>query len=205
MKIPYSLDIITPMFRMNGYYFNDPNYPELNKIKDADLKKEIYSMNELGNFNNTFLLPVSKKTPIKAREALELIAIYFRREEGYDFVLYSRYEHRGLEEHDPRDRFFLFVKKDGWGPEKYIALGGVVFRWRKFTNGNPKGELALQWVWLHPFIRNCGFFSKYWEIFKSMYGDFYVEPPLSKAMSHLVDKHPHSHFANVEKYQPAGT
>jgi hypothetical protein len=127
------------------------------------------------------LYPITPSAPLRARDATEVIAYYFRREFGYDFPGYGADETQ-----DNRDRIFLLVEgEEYWNEERY-AVGAIVFRWRKYSNAPER--LVLAWTWIHPFLRQTGIFTTYWNIFRELYGDFYVEPPYSPAMRSFLAK-----------------
>lgn len=126
------------------------------------------------------LYPITPRTPIRARMATEVIAYYFKREFGYDFVGY-----KADEDQDKKDRIFLLLEGD-YRDEEYNAVGAIVFRWRKYSDA-PE-QRVLDWTWIHPFLRGTGIFTDYWNIFRDIYGDFRVEPPHSKAMHAFLVK-----------------
>jgi hypothetical protein len=123
------------------------------------------------------LSAITGKSPITMRRSVETLACYFRREFGYDFVQYS-----ATEPSDPRDRIFLWTRDDCM---YHAAIGAICFRWREYDNA-PHG-LAVAWVWIHPYLRRHGILAAHWEFFRHLYGDFYVEPPLSPAMKAFLE------------------
>lgn len=173
-KLPDNeLDIITPILgsrlRLDRYY---QEYPELYGINTAELKRK----------KEIDLYAITKRTPLAAREAVEILAYYFRREFQYDFPPYE-----AREGGDCRDRIFLLTQDDGW--ETKYAIGAIGFRWRK--DRLAPEQLALVWVWIHPFLRRQGIFTACWNIFRKLYGDFSVESPLSPAMKSFLEKMKH--------------
>jgi hypothetical protein len=114
------------------------------------------------------IYPVHSMAKLTIRKAAGAIAIYFKREFGYDFPQYESGEHTGR-----RDRILLLVRES-------VAIGVICFRWREWDDA-PHG-LALAWVWLHPYCRAQGVLSGLWPRFRALYGDFMCEPPLSSAM-----------------------
>src|SRR5262249_35371744 len=113
-----------------------------------------------------------------ARLATEALAVYFRREFGYDALQFAANDIP-----DPRDRVYLLSveRYPGW-----LGVGAFCFRWREYTNIPP--TLAASWFWLHPFIRRCGVLSSLWGGFRELYGDFVCERPLSKSMENFLQK-----------------
>jgi hypothetical protein len=126
------------------------------------------------------LYPITPSAPVRARDATEVIAYYFRREFGYDSPGYQADETQNR-----RDRIFLLVEGEAWDEERY-AVGAIVFRWRTYSNA-PE-QLVLAWTWIHPFLRQAGIFTTYWNIFRELYGNFRIEPPYSKAMRSFLVK-----------------
>lgn len=135
-------------------------------------KKEKYSP--------IYIYPITPGTSFRARDALEVIAHYFRREFGYDGPGYEAEARQ-----DRQDRIFLVVEGESWAPERY-AVGAIVFRWFRYSDA-PE-QLVLHWTWLHPFLRRAGIFTTYWNIFREVYGDFHVDYPHSKAMDSFLTK-----------------
>jgi hypothetical protein len=126
------------------------------------------------------LLPVTPRSPMRFRRAVETIAQYFRREFGYDFTQYD-----ATERSDPRDQVFLWVNPcDDLAGVR--ALGAACFRWRRWSDGS--AGLALAFCWLHPYCRRQGVLSASWPHFCERLGDFVVERPLSPAMEGFLRK-----------------
>jgi hypothetical protein len=104
----------------------------------------------------------------------------FRRELEYDLAGYDVNESQ-----DKRDRIFLLVSGEPWEQERY-AVGAIVFRWMEYSNA--PHQLVLAWIWIHPFLRQKGIFTTYWNIFRELHGDFYVEKPYSRGMKAFLAK-----------------
>ena len=136
----------------------------LNKARGARLKTTLY--------------PITQKTPLLAREATAIIGYYFRREFRYDFPPYEAHDHG-----DARGCIFLITQQEG---DTLDAVGAIGFRWREYTNA-PE-QLVLAWVWIHPFFRRQGILTAHWDMLKRLYGNFKVEPPLSKAMDAFLKR-----------------
>jgi hypothetical protein len=103
----------------------------------------------------------------------------FRREFDYDFVQYG---YRGRD--DDLDHVAFVWPHPGTCP--VLVVGACCFRWREWTNA-PHGW-ALQWAWLHPDFRRRGLLSAAWPAFRTEFGDFHVERPLSEAMQAFLLK-----------------
>jgi hypothetical protein len=119
------------------------------------------------------LCTVRSHAPAAVRRAIYTCALYFRREFRYDFVQYSE------REEEPSARAFLWYG----GPEysgRCHAWGACCFRWRTYTSCTPLW--ALQWVWLHPYLRTQGLLRGTWPYFLKRFGWFDVEPPYSPGM-----------------------
>jgi hypothetical protein len=136
------------------------------------------------------LLPVSPRSPLRLRRAVETIAQFFRREFHYDFCQYD-----ATERPDPRDAVFLWLETCN-DPGGARALGAACFRWRQWQDAPP--GLALAFCWLHPHYRGKGVLAASWPLFRERLGDFVVERPLSKAMQRFLLKH------DPEKLGPQG-
>lgn len=170
-KLPLNkLDIITPVL---SYQLHLDRY--------AEAYRELIGIekSEFEGKQNTHLYPITAKTPFPARQATEIIGGYFNREWGSGGPPYQAHEHE-----DERDRIFVLTrKKDG---ETEYAIGAIIFRWRNYSDA--PGELVLNWVWIHPFLRRQGILTAYWGLFRRLYGNFFVEPPLSPAMESFLKK-----------------
>ena len=127
------------------------------------------------------LVPVGMYSNRYQRKAVYKFAKYFQKEFQYDFVQYG---YQG-EEDDSTAIAYLWVTDS----DLYLGVivyGACCFRWREWNNHHP--SWALQWIWLHPFRRNQGELSRVWSYFKEKFGNFHVEPPLSKAMQNFLAK-----------------
>lgn len=83
-------------------------------------------------------------------------------------------------EEDADARGILFVDEDRQ------IVGAAAFRWRVFKDA--PAVWALQWIWFWPSYRRQGFLARHWQQLRQMYGDFYIEPPVSEAMKAFVTK-----------------
>ena len=126
------------------------------------------------------LLPINRHSPLRHRRAAESLGRCFQKEFRYDFPPYTAGERT-----DSRDTVYLFVELDP-GDTGCRATGAVGFRWRQWAN-SPHGY-GLAWAWTHPYRRRQGMLASAWSVFKSRFGDFAVEGPLSPAMVGFLRK-----------------
>lgn len=139
-------------------------------------------LNYSGISSDTPIL-VTRSSSLKARKAVERVAVYFRREFEYDFVQFSALE----KDDDYRAYLWTPGSLRRYLGEEAVVVGACCFRWRQWENA-PHGW-ALQWVWFHPYARRQGYLSDAWANFRSLYGQFFIEPPLSQAMEAFLLKH----------------
>jgi hypothetical protein len=166
------LDIITPMLPSQHL-----------PLKQAETSPDLQQLRQQAqnNIPSTTLSLITPKTSLAARKATEILGYYFKREFRSDFPPYQ-----AQEDTNDRDRIFLLTQSQDW--ETYAAIGAIGFRWRTSTHA-PAG-LALAWIWLHPFRRRQGILSSYWNAFRTAYGTFPVEAPVSKAMRAFLAQYP---------------
>lgn len=127
------------------------------------------------------ILYIEQSSNKNQKQALELIAYYFKREFNYDNLQYCA---KDLND-DCVGILFVeratdLVKHDEHYPNRVI--GGACFR-------KENDNYFLDWIWLHPFARNRKKLSGYWPGFKSKFRNFEVTPPLSAHMSAFIEKH----------------
>ena len=123
---------------------------------------------------------VTIRSPQAHRRAVYRLARYFRLEMGYDAVQYG-FDGR---EDDPDHVAFLWVHPEGVGRGsgfRVPCVGACCFRLRD-------EGWALQWIWLHPYVRRQGLVSGMWPQFVEEFGDFAVEGPVSVAMRAFLAK-----------------
>lgn len=166
------LDIRSPKIRSDTITKIDFFYPDR-------FKEEIFLSGVTGEKRCEYRIDRIDQNSMKsARLAVDVMARYFRREFSYDFVQYEANEIS-----HSRDRIFLLTVN------RYshrLGVGAICFRWRVWRDAPPC--LALAWVWINPFLRRKGILSTYWEAFRTLYGDFLCEPPLSPAMKTFLAK-----------------
>lgn len=121
---------------------------------------------------------VTSGSSARRKKAVAALALFFKREFGYDFLQYSE------SESDPNSRVFLW-STDSFGSRR--CYGAVSFRLRVYKDHQP--VWALQWVWIHPYHRGEGWLTSIWPYLIKRFGAFDIEPPLSKAMQRFLTKH----------------
>ena len=127
------------------------------------------------------LLEITTTSPREQRDALEQLALYFKREFSYTGIQYCANE-TGVDSVEYLGFAFVepayghMAEEDPGYPTR--LLGGGCFRKR--------GEhWFLDWVWIHPYARNKGLFSRQIPYFKSKLGQFLPEMPVSDPMKHI--------------------
>lgn len=150
----------------------------------------------LGKAAPPWLEEITWDDPTQLRRLVEECARYFRREFRYDFVPYSATEMSCPDAFTHKTAAYVFThpeccldinKSTGDLIRKLRVVGACCFRWRVWTD-RPHGY-AMQWIWLHPYVRNKGYLKLCWPYFLHRFGEFLVEPPLSPAMRHFVKKY----------------
>ena len=123
--------------------------------------------------DDSLLVRVLPNSQLSLRKEVERLAHYFRQEFDYDFVQFSTHDK------DRRYTAYLFGNHEVW-------YGACCFRKRRV----PGYEFeALQWIWMHPFMRNKGHLSREWKTLRENHGDFYVESPISDSMIQFLKSH----------------
>lgn len=103
-------------------------------------------------------------------------ALAFKREFHYDFVQWSAQGNVNPDAHG-----FLFAGENG------EIVGACAFRNR--TKEKDVSRWGLQWIWICPDERRKGHLEKRWSMFRELFGNFHVEPPVSDAMKSFLKKH----------------
>lgn len=125
---------------------------------------------------------VTWRSPAVFRNALEKIAYFFKREEGYDFTPY---------EASDRDHLAVsFIWTDDKHDVDHVGIGGCSFRWRTDWKDLP-ACWCMSWCWLHPYERRHGRLTEAWPYFEARFGRFFVEPPWSAAMQSFLMRRRH--------------
>lgn len=132
---------------------------------------------------------ITESSPATHKRALRNIAKYFRREEKYDFTQYCDQKY-----HDSSKMRAYLICNEG-GHFEYTPIGGFCLRYRDYTDTDSRW--ALQWIWLHPYLRHQGLLKQIWPFLVEKFGSsIFVEPPLSKTMKSFVAKHHPTNFSN---------
>jgi hypothetical protein len=120
------------------------------------------------------LIEVNRTSPLWLNKAVYERARLFCREFGYDFApWYLTRPTLGPDE----ARAFLFVADDA------ATLAGACAFFRE------PGGWSMHWVWLAPTFRGRGILTRHRPQFRSLFGAaFYLEQPLSEAMTAFVQK-----------------
>lgn len=119
--------------------------------------------------------PDVRPSPQWLNKQLYKHAVAFRREFRYDFVQWSPFG-----EDDDEARGILITD------EHRRVVGAMGFRWRVWSDA-PAGW-SLDWVWFVPSFRKQGYFTRHWKKLRQMYGDFYIQRPVSDAMRQFAIK-----------------
>lgn len=122
---------------------------------------------------------VDSSSPLWMHEAVLQRARAFRREFSYDRVQWDGSAQRAAPEgwHG-----YLFA-----GDAAGTIAGACGFLVEE--SGQYGGQWSLHWIWLAPKFRRQGILNARWNDFLNLYGDFYIEAPLSEAMQSFVRKH----------------
>ncbi|GHX59959.1 hypothetical protein VCSRO206_3458 [Vibrio cholerae] len=132
------------------------------------------------------LREVTKSSSFDEKEALEIMARYFKNEMHFDNVQYD------AKKHDENTIGFMFIENaidictDEHDQMPTRCVGGCLFR-------NVGGTWVLCWVWLHPFLRNQKKLSYQWKRFCDEFGDFAIEAPVSPSMETFLAKQKTEH------------
>lgn len=125
-------------------------------------------------------LRITSKSCRDSRLAMLKLCIFFKREFHFDSFQYAPFW--ALEDDE---ECYAYV----WTVEQYhikiksVVVGGFCFRKREW------GGYGMQWIWIHPYIRNIGLLSRHWKEMENKFGkDFYAEPPLSHGMENFLNK-----------------
>jgi hypothetical protein len=124
---------------------------------------------------------ITARSPMSLRKRVEILARYFRREFGYDFVNFT------AQPRDPKCEAWLWTtNQEG----RMYATGHAVF-WKQHFADRQEPEWELGSVWQHPYFRGEGRLSEVWPHWAASYGPFWVCRPWSPAMAAFMDKTPH--------------
>ena len=160
--------------------------PYLSRIDKFNIKMSLTTMNlskAICIDQDLRLMWVDAWSSPKLKKFVYRIAVYFRREFQYDFVQYSE------DEPDLTHRAFLFFSRAGdkyYDKDIYRILGGGCFRQRKYQDF-PE-SYALQWIWIHPYMRRKGMLTKAFDEFMNQFEQFRVESPYSVEIKSFLEK-----------------
>ncbi|WP_143291547.1 hypothetical protein [Burkholderia pseudomallei] len=122
-----------------------------------------------------YSIPVDASSPKWMHREMYDRASAFRREFGYDFIQWG--SSTGCD--DPDAQGFLFCDAAG-------AIVGACAFW--LSRDTEESRWALKWVWICPRHRRDGHLSFHWNSFRTRFGDFHVESPVSEAMRAFLAK-----------------
>ena len=76
---------------------------------------------------------------------------------------------------------FLWVNRTVVRSDRVPVTGGCCFDLKEYRD---TGSLWLmQWIWMHPSVRNQGMLTRAWPYFEQRFGRFVVQAPLSETMT----------------------
>ncbi len=165
--------------------------------------KNYYSLSmpeiDLPNLNEREMigdaLRIKSTSSKESRLAILKIATFFKREFHFDCTQYATFY--DLEDDNECFAYLWTIEKKST-PMKSVVVGGFCFRLREW------GGYGLQWIWIHPYLRNMGLLKRHWDLFEEKFGkNFYCEPPLSLGMESFLSKKDNSlHLEQKEKRNP---
>ena len=127
-------------------------------------------------------------SPQRLMNALETLAACFVRDLRYDFRPFTAFEYSAESRYyteqrttDANTRSFLWYKASEGKARQWEVVGGCTFRlmvtmWR------------FQWVWFHPDERRKGLLQAAWPFFRSMFGFFIPDDPVSPGLVSFMEK-----------------
>ncbi len=132
---------------------------------------------------------VSIRSPRVYKNAVERIAYYFKREFHYDFPQYLASEHSVVKRHRRPDSddsnllAFLWYDADetNYAEAEWPTFGACCFRLRG-------DRWVFDWVWFHLYERRKGHLTRAWPLFRAMFGDFGIAPPVSPALQRFLER-----------------
>jgi hypothetical protein len=117
---------------------------------------------------------VTLNSPLWMHREMYARALLFKREFGYDSTQWTFPASRAQREREAIG--FLFTSEAG------LIDGACGFRQRE-------GEWCMDWIWIRPAMRRSGLLAARWPELLNRFGDFWMEHPLSPAMTDFVVKH----------------
>ncbi|MGE6758263.1 hypothetical protein ACQKGO_09650 [Corallococcus interemptor] len=136
-------------------------------------------------------LKITVDSPRWARDVVEVMARYLKKERRYDSVPFDAAERSWDDGFYPYEAYVFHevaydLIEDEDAPAPSRAIGAVCLR-NIGTTDAPRW--TMQWAWFHPFARGRGKLSDFWPTLKATYGNFTVEKPLSSTMKAFLAKH----------------
>lgn len=191
----FELDVRMNMDSVNPKYFNIdlPIVPWAETHGHFDTE-EVDGV-DIIHLEHSTLAEIAPDAPIKYRRALEKIAYYIKRENGYDSPPY----HVAKPKNDKGNKdaiFFLWISKDYYAIQnkEYPASDGLRGRvygaciFRPLETEDDKDYVYLDWIWIHPYARGEGITHEAWSYFEERFGNFGIAPPVTKAMAGFLTK-----------------
>lgn len=147
----------------------------------------------------TCLCLVTANSPKSYINAVEKLAIYFRREGGWDFPPFTAYEYSRKNyqrTNDKLTRSFLWYDAEEGHGGNWPTFGASTFR-------KKADYWELSWIWIHPYKRSRGYVRNAWPFFRSMFGLFIPSQPWSASLIRLMTKNGHLEKLKqeAERYQ----
>ena len=131
---------------------------------------------------------VTTGSPMPLINALEMLAACFVRDLRYDFRPFTAFEYSAESRYytdkpttDANTRSFLWYKPSEGTTRQWEGIGGCTFRLMK-------SMWRFQWVWLHPDERRKGRLQAAWPFFRSMFGFFVPDDPVSPSLVSFMKK-----------------
>lgn len=139
-------------------------------------------------------LRVKSDSSIEEKRAIRTIARFFKREIHLDAIMYA---HPSTTENDDECYAYVFTLEKRHKEFKSVVIGGFCFRNREW------GGYGLQWIWLHPYLRNTGLLTRNWKAFEDKFGEFYCEPPYTLPFQKFLDKENNKKHVIGDKFSRA--
>ena len=115
------------------------------------------------------LIAVRRNSPLRLLRGGQQMAHYFQREMDYDFLQYTAVD---MGESDVAYLWTYGYPIDDIGSLE--AVGGCCFRFRQDDNVKIL-FFALQWIWIHPYLRHKGLLKGAWPYCSKRFGWFAME------------------------------
>jgi hypothetical protein len=120
------------------------------------------------------LVQVLPNSPMPLKKEVERFAYYFKRELHFDFPQFEAAD---------KSEYTAYLFMNGSNHYPRVWAGACCFRTREYKDiGVDSPIQALQWMWIHPYLRSRGVVKECWPTLRKNHGDFFQEPPISPAM-----------------------